>query len=67
MQEFFLICFENTTKAVDIIQANSENEAIQEYAVNRGGCLQEENDILYYKIPKSDYRLYALNNNYTRK
>lgn len=67
MQDFFLICFEKTTKAVDIIQANSENEAIQKYASNRNGCLQEENGVLYYKIPKSDCRLYALNNNYTRK
>jgi len=65
MQEFFLICFEKTTKAVEIIQANSENEAIQKYASDRNGYLQEENGILYYKIPKSNCRLYALNNNYS--
>jgi len=67
MQEFFLICFEKTTKAVDIIQANSENEAIRKYSRNRNGCSQEENGILFYKIPKSDYRLYALNNYYSIK
>jgi len=66
MQKFFLICFENTTKAVDIIQANSENEAIQKFASNRNGNLHEENGILYYKLPKSNYRLYALNNNHVR-
>ena len=67
MQEFFLICFEKTTKAVEIIQANSEDEAMRKYASNRNGSLQEENGILFYKIPKSNYRLYALNNNYSIK
>ena len=67
MEEYFLICFEKTTKAVAVIRSISEDEAISKYASNGNGCLQEENGILYYKMPKSDYRLYALNNNYTNK